>query len=62
MEASCRVEGNDVISWLTNNHLLQYSKEVEHSMDQAMKRNDWYDKKHKSINIEKGSLVPRYDN
>ena len=56
MEASHRLEGNDVISCLTNNHLLQYSREeaVEHYLNQAMKRKKVYDKTHKSNHIEEG--------
>ena len=64
MEASHRSKGNDVMSRLASNHLLQYSREeaVEHYLNQAMKRKEAYDKKHKGNHIEEGSLVLRYDN
>ena len=51
------------MSRLASNHLLQYSREevVEHYLNQAMKRKEAYDKKHKGNHIEEGSLVLRYD-
>ena len=49
---------------LSQNHILQYSREeaVEHYIQQAWRRKKYYDKRSRKDTFSKGSLVLRYNN
>ena len=64
MQASCRDGESAMEDRLAHNHVLQYSREeaVEHYLQQAWRRKQYYDKKARLETFLKGSLVLRYDN
>ena len=58
LRASLRDEGCFMMDRLAQNHILQYSREevVEHYIQQAWKRNKYYDKNSGKETFSKGSL------
>ena len=64
MQASWRDGESAMEDRLAHNHVLQYSREeaVEHYLQQALRRKQYYDKKTRLETFLKGSLVLRYDN
>ena len=64
LRASLRDEECFMMDRLSQNHILQYSREeaVEHYMQQAWRRKKYYDKRSRKDTFSKGSLVLHYDN
>ena len=64
MQASWRHGESAMEDWLAHNHVLQYSREeaIDHYLQQALRRKQYYDKKSRLETFLKGLLVLRYDN